>query len=293
MSRSVTLPAGAASLAFQARWNIEDCDADPCDYAYVEVDDGTGWKAIAGNITTAAEGNGIDGYQATWTPATFDLSAYAGKTVGLRVRYSTDGAAQGTEPRRHQRHLRRRHRPDRGRRHAAPGRRRDQPQRLDARRVLLGRRDVEHGLPAVLHREQPRVRGLRQVPARPARTTSASQQARPVEHFPYQDGLLISLWDTSQGDNNTSQHPGEGLILPIDAHPRTIYTLDGDPWRPRIQMYDATFGLQKADSFTLHSQFTGHASYIRGQAAQPAVRRQQPGPLLQDRPADRWCQGRG
>ncbi len=48
-----------------------------------------------------------------------------------------------------------------------------------------------------------------------------------VEHFPYQDGLLISLWDTSQGDNNTSQHPGEGLILPIDAHPRTIYNLDG------------------------------------------------------------------
>ena len=90
-----------------------------------------------------------------------------------------------------------------------------------------------------------------------------------AEHFPYQDGLLISLWDTSQGDNNTSQHPGEGLILPIDAHPRTIYTLDGDAWRPRIQMYDATFGLQKADSFTLHSQFTGNASYIRGQAAQP------------------------
>ena len=34
-------------------------------------------------------------------------------------------------------------------------------------------------------------------------------------------------------------------------------------------MYDATFGLQKADSFTLHSQVTGNASYIRGQAGNP------------------------
>ena len=49
-------------------------------------------------ITDAAEGNGIDGEQAAWKPATFDLSAYAGKTIGLRVRYSTDGAAQGQNP---------------------------------------------------------------------------------------------------------------------------------------------------------------------------------------------------
>lgn len=32
-----------------------------------------------------------------------------------------------------------------------------------------------------------------------------------VEHFPYQDGLLVSYWNTSQSDNNTSQHPREGL----------------------------------------------------------------------------------
>ena len=36
--------------------------------------------------------------QATYTPATSDLSAYAGKTVQLRFRYATDGAAQGTDP---------------------------------------------------------------------------------------------------------------------------------------------------------------------------------------------------
>ena len=92
-------PAGAASLAFQARWNIEDCDADPCDYAYVEVDDGTGWKAIAGNITKAAEGNGIDGYQADLDPGHLrPVGLRRQDRSGLRVRYSTDGAAQGAEP---------------------------------------------------------------------------------------------------------------------------------------------------------------------------------------------------
>ena len=88
-----------------------------------------------------------------------------------------------------------------------------------------------------------------------------------MEHYPYQDGLLMSYWDTSFGDNNTSEHPGQGLILPIDSHPQPIYHLDGQPWRARIQVYDAPFSLKKADSFTLH--LNGQASYIRGQKAQP------------------------
>ena len=46
-----------------------------------------------------------------------------------------------------------------------------------------------------------------------------------------------------------------------------MYNLDGAPWRARIQVYDAPFGLRKADSFTLH--INGKPSYIRGQDAQP------------------------
>lgn len=41
--------------------------------------------------------------------------------------------------------------------------------------------------------------------------------------------------------------------------------MDGTLWRPRVGGYDAPFGLEKADSFTLH--FNGQPSYIRGQAA--------------------------
>ncbi len=73
-----------------------------------------------------------------------------------------------------------------------------------------------------------------------------------VEHYPYQEGLLISYWDTSQSDNNVSVHPGEGRNLYVDAHPQTLYRSDGVPFRTRIQIYDAPFGLEKTDSITLH-----------------------------------------
>jgi immune inhibitor A len=73
-----------------------------------------------------------------------------------------------------------------------------------------------------------------------------------VEHFPYQDGLLINYWDMSQKNNNTIQHPGAGLILPVDAHPKSLPRPDGKPWRNRIQSYDATFGFDKTDELTLH-----------------------------------------
>ncbi|MFB9694139.1 immune inhibitor A domain-containing protein [Amorphoplanes digitatis] len=95
------------------------------------------------------------------------------------------------------------------------------------------------------------------------------QPAKPdyVDHYAYQEGLLISYWDTSQVDNNTNVHPGSGRNLIIDSRPAPFYNLEGLPWRARIQVYDAPFSLKKADSFTLH--INGKASYIRGQAAQP------------------------
>ncbi|GLH94731.1 protease [Phytohabitans aurantiacus] len=88
-----------------------------------------------------------------------------------------------------------------------------------------------------------------------------------VDHYAYQQGLLISYWDTFYADNDTFDHPGEGRNMIIDAHPKPFYRIDGQPWRARVQVYDATFGLTKADSFTLH--VNGQPSYIRGQDAKP------------------------
>jgi immune inhibitor A len=270
LTRSVALPAGTSALSFWAHWNIEDCGPDACDYAFVDVDDGTGFKAIPGSITTAAEGNGIDGYQPDWTQATFDLSAYAGKTVSLRLRYSGDGAQQGTVE------------------HAT------EPAGIfvDDIAVTAGGQtvfsdDAENGANGWTAQNFENIGSSKSVAydnylvASNREYVSYDQylktgpynQVSPsntlwFEHFPYQNGLIVSWWNTQYDDNNTSVHPGEGEILPIDSHPAPIFRLDGGLWRPRIQTYDAPFSLEKADSLTLHMP-NGQTSYIRGQDAVP------------------------
>ncbi|BCJ43898.1 protease [Actinoplanes ianthinogenes] len=82
-----------------------------------------------------------------------------------------------------------------------------------------------------------------------------------VEHYNYQTGLLISYWDTSQVDNNTNVHPGSGLNLVIDAHPKPFLNPAGVPWRSRVQVYDAPFGLWPTDGMTLH--LNGEKSVVK------------------------------
>lgn len=268
MARSVTLPADPATLSFKTRFDIEQ----DYDYAYVEVNPGSGWislpDASANKLTDAAANNGITGLQTSWVAPTFDLSAYAGQTVQLRVRYTTDGAVAGNDP-------------------------------AVANGIFVDDLAITAGSTTVFSdgaETSPNgwtLDGFASVGSTITqqydnyyiasnRTYTSYDRylktgpynfgwptTRPdwVEHFPYQNGLLVSYWDTSQSDNNTTQHNGEGLILPVDAHPNPIYRLDGQPWRNRVQLYDATFGTEKADSFTLH--YNGNPSYIRGQAAQP------------------------
>ena len=73
-----------------------------------------------------------------------------------------------------------------------------------------------------------------------------------VEHYPYQDGLLINYWDETFTDNSVGDHPGGGLILPVDAHPTNEHWANGQYMRQRIQSYDSTFGLERTDAITLH-----------------------------------------
>ncbi len=79
-----------------------------------------------------------------------------------------------------------------------------------------------------------------------------------VEHFPYQDGLLVWYYDESFPDNNVGDHclAGRcgGLFLPVDAHPSLLYRPDNNlPWRPRVQAFDSTFSLDRTDQITLHA----------------------------------------
>ena len=84
-----------------------------------------------------------------------------------------------------------------------------------------------------------------------------------VEHFPYQDGLSISYWNAAAADNNTSRHPGSGLVLPVDARPRALLWPDGAPVRNRVQSYDATFGAEPSEGIELHREAAGAVETLR------------------------------
>jgi immune inhibitor A len=263
MTRPIALGAGPISLAFQARYEIEGC----WDYAYVEVstDGGATFHSIPTSASTNDDengqnfGNGItgtSGYPKTcdqlgtqtpqWIPVTADLSAYANSTIQLRFRYWTDGAAVG------------------------------QGLSVDNIAITGQTTDGAETDPGWTYSGFVRTTGtivssfpnyylaeyrnygsydiaLKLGPYNfidPAETT---RFANKVEHFPYQDGLLIWYFDLSQADNNVGDHPGEGLILPIDAHPGILHWSDGSVARPRIQSYDSTFGLEPTDPITLHN----------------------------------------
>ena len=221
LTRQVTLGAGTSTLKFNAHWNIEDCgSADACDYAFVQVDDGTGFKSVAGSITKPAEGNGIDGESDGWVPATFDLSSFAGKTVKLRFHYRTDPPSRGR--------TRRRRRASSPTTSCSPPAARPSSPTTPSRATTAGRRTAS--APSATSSTQLfdhyYVASNRQYVSYDKYLQTGPYNFgfpdRPdwVEHFPYQDGLLVSYWDTSYSDNNESQHPGEGEILPVDAHPR-------------------------------------------------------------------------
>jgi immune inhibitor A len=60
----------------------------------------------------------------------------------------------------------------------------------------------------------------------------------------YADGLLLNYRNSGFTDNDVAQHPGAGLVLPIDSHPAAMIMPDGKtPWRSRWQTWDSTFGL--------------------------------------------------
>lgn len=89
----------SASLTFDAWYDIEE----QWDFGFVQVstDNGATWKSLGNEHTRSdvvAEGYptiinsmpGFTGNSKGWQPQTFDLSAYAGQKIKLRLRYATD-----------------------------------------------------------------------------------------------------------------------------------------------------------------------------------------------------------
>ncbi len=88
-----------------------------------------------------------------------------------------------------------------------------------------------------------------------------------VETYPYMPGMLVWYWNDEFTDNNVGEHPGEGLLLPVDAHPQFSHWKDGTLMRNRILSYDSTFSQQATKRITLHKD--GVPATI---ASKPAVR---------------------
>ncbi|NJP50668.1 M6 family metalloprotease domain-containing protein [Streptomyces sp. SBST2-5] len=253
LTRTVDLTGKSeAELTFDGWYDIEA----NYDYLYTEVstDGGANWTAIDGTVDgqpiprdgsdkPALHGT-LDGYK----KFAFDLDAYAGQKIDLRFRYQTDGGV------------------------AQKGFTADAISvTADGEAVFTDNAETADdawksngftrvGASFTKDYEQYYIAENRQYISYDKTLEVGPYNfgftARPdwVEHFAYQNGLLIWKWDTSQQDNNTSQHPGTGLILPVDSHPDALKWADGTLMRNRIQTYDATFSKFRTDGMTLHKE---------------------------------------
>jgi len=269
MTRPITLGGGPITLSLQGRWQTETC----WDYWYVEVstDGGATFHSVPTSASTADNensqnfGNGITGTSGSpkvcdalgtpvWTPVTADLSAYAGSTIQLRFRYWTDGAVVGTGVSLDD--------------IAITGQTTDGAE-TDPGWAYHGfvrtTGDVVTGPFQNFYLVENRTFNAYDLALKlgPYNFTSATM----VEHFSNQPGMLVWYYDSSFSDNNVGDHPGGGLILPVDSHPAIETWTGGTQMRPRIQSYDSTFTKTATHAITLHNPADGVAKTI---ASKPA-----------------------
>ncbi|WP_406132411.1 immune inhibitor A domain-containing protein [Streptomyces anthocyanicus] len=261
LSRSVDLTGkSAASLTLDGWYDIE---AD-YDFLYTEVstDGGANWTAIDGTF----DGKPIqrDGSDKPALSATVDaygklvypLDAYAGKKIDLRFRYQTDGGLAMKGFTADEIAV------------TADGETlfSDNAETADDAWTAVG--FTRKGASFTKEYAQYYIAENRQYASYDKTLKTGpynfgfSERPNWVEHYAYQNGLLIWKWDTSQADNNTSQHPGKGLVLPIDSHPTALKWKDGTVMRNRMQAYDSPFSLYRTDGMTLHKADV--AKYVPG-----------------------------
>ncbi|MER7057144.1 immune inhibitor A domain-containing protein [Streptomyces sp. NPDC000351] len=251
LTRSVDLTGKAtAELTFDGWYDIEA----NYDYLYTEVstDGGANWTAVDGVVDgypiprDAADKPALHGTIDDYTKFAYSLDAYAGQKIDLRFRYQTDGgvAQKGFAADMIKVY--------------ADGETlfTDNAESADAAWTADGFTRV--GASFTKDYAQYYIAENRQYTSYDKTLKTGPYNfgftSRPnwVEHYAYQNGLLIWKWDTSQADNNTSQHPGTGLLLPVDSHPTALKHADGTLMRNRVQAYDSPFSRYRTDGMTLH-----------------------------------------
>ncbi|MFJ5883609.1 immune inhibitor A domain-containing protein [Kitasatospora cineracea] len=246
LTRTVDLTGKTSAKLTAKAWIDLEQDYDFA-YAEVSTDGGKNWSSLAGTLNGAAiPDNALTGTTNGWADLAFPLDAYAGKSVQIRFHNTTDpgvhnkgialdnisvtadGAALFTDG-------------------AENG---DNGWTAAGFSRISGKFSKDYDQHYLVENRQ-YVSFDTTLKTGPYNFGSA---ARPdwVEHYANQNGVLIWLWDSSQSDNNVFNHPGQGLILPVDAHPAPLKWNDGTLMRPRFQSYDATFGSDRTDGLQLH-----------------------------------------
>ncbi|MER6343281.1 immune inhibitor A domain-containing protein [Streptomyces sp. NPDC001595] len=251
LARSVDLTGKtSAALTLDGWYEIES----GYDFLYAEVstDGGANWTALDGTVDgnpVPRDGSGNPALTGTvdgWKKLAYSLDAYAGRKIDLRFRYSTDGGlamkgftadnvavtADGTAL-------------------FTDGAETEDAAWKATGFTRVGASFTKEYAQYYLAENRQYVSYDKTLAVGPYNFGSA---VRPdwVEHYPYQNGLLIWKWDTSQTNNNTSEHPGVGLLLPVDSHPAPLKWSDGTLMRNRIQAFDSPFSLYRTDALTLH-----------------------------------------
>ncbi|HET7658603.1 MAG TPA: immune inhibitor A domain-containing protein, partial [Bacillales bacterium] len=228
--------AKAANLSFKAWYDIEQ----NWDYASIQVKQDGNWVSIPGNITTQEDpygqnpGYGITGSSNGWIDAQFDLSAYVGQSLTLRINYWTDGAAvhsglyvddiqvtadgnqllsDGAESADSAFDLQ--------------GFQRDQGVRSTSHYYLLEWRNWE------------------------AADSGLAHIRRGDSLMTYDPGLVIWYVDNKYSDNIGLLHPGHGFLGVVDAHQNLATWSDGVIASNSYQVQDAAFSMQKTDDMYL------------------------------------------
>jgi immune inhibitor A len=242
-----------AALTLDGWWDIEK----DYDYLYTQVstDGGASWRTIDGTADgrpiprDGGDKPALTGVSGEYRKLVYPLDAYAGQRIGIRFRYRTDGGVSGMG-------------------FAADG------IAVTADGVTLVADGAESADGPWSARGFTRVGGTvtgvfpqfylaenrqyvsydRTLRVGPYNFGFGRPKENWVEHYAYGPGLLIWQWDTSQRNNNVTEHPGQGLLLPVDAHPEPMRWTDGTAVSNKITPYDAAFSRFPTPGFTLHKQ---------------------------------------
>ncbi|MEU8678416.1 immune inhibitor A domain-containing protein [Streptomyces sp. NPDC048560] len=253
LTRSVDLTGkSAASLDLSGWYDIE---AD-YDYLYTEVSEngGANWTALDGTADgkaiprDASDKPALTDVSGAYKKLSYSLNAYAGKKFDLRFRYQTDGGAGGkgftadaitvTAD---------------GAVLFADNAEGDDNGWTAKGFSRIGESFTNDYPQYYIAENRQYVSYDKTLKVGPYNFGFSTTRPDWVEHYPYQNGLMVWLWDKSQKDNNTSQHHGQGLILPVDSHAKPLKWANGSLLRNKIQPFDAPFSWQRTDGFTLHN----------------------------------------